>query len=300
MARPGGLGRGLGALIPSGTVAEQAGGLADIPTSDIRPNPQQPARALRRGGTGLARRVDSRDRSAAAGARSRRGERRIRADRRRAPLAGRTSRRTTNHSRDHSGRRRCDDAAGRDRRERAAGRAQPARRGSGVPATHRGLLAYARRSCDPNRQEPSHDHEHVAAAPTSAEHPALRQGRIAPDGPRPGTFGDARPRVSRATRQAGGRRRPVGPRSRGGHSPRIKMAPAPGAVPNPPSPQRQRWFASTRRACSSSKSSWATTSTPGIRITMGPRHGRVQIDFANLEDLERIYRAMTQGAALRV
>ncbi len=42
MARPGGLGRGLGALIPSGTVAEQAGGLADIPTADIRPNPQQP------------------------------------------------------------------------------------------------------------------------------------------------------------------------------------------------------------------------------------------------------------------
>ena len=33
-----------------------------------------------------------------------------------------------------------------------------------------------------------------------------------------------------------------------------------------------------------------------VRITMGPRHGRVQVDFANLEDLERIYRAMTQGA----
>jgi ParB family chromosome partitioning protein len=31
-----------------------------------------------------------------------------------------------------------------------------------------------------------------------------------------------------------------------------------------------------------------------VRISMGPRHGRVQIDFANLEDLERIYRAMTQ------
>jgi ParB family transcriptional regulator, chromosome partitioning protein len=30
-----------------------------------------------------------------------------------------------------------------------------------------------------------------------------------------------------------------------------------------------------------------------VKITMGPRHGRVQIDFANLEDLERIYRAMT-------
>jgi ParB family chromosome partitioning protein len=42
VARPGGLGRGLGALIPTGTVAEQAGGLADLPTAEIRPNPQQP------------------------------------------------------------------------------------------------------------------------------------------------------------------------------------------------------------------------------------------------------------------
>jgi ParB family chromosome partitioning protein len=41
VARPGGLGRGLGALIPAG-VAEQVGGLADIPISSIRPNPQQP------------------------------------------------------------------------------------------------------------------------------------------------------------------------------------------------------------------------------------------------------------------
>jgi ParB family transcriptional regulator, chromosome partitioning protein len=32
-----------------------------------------------------------------------------------------------------------------------------------------------------------------------------------------------------------------------------------------------------------------------VQITMGPRHGRVQIDFATLEDLERIYRAMTDG-----
>jgi ParB family chromosome partitioning protein len=32
-----------------------------------------------------------------------------------------------------------------------------------------------------------------------------------------------------------------------------------------------------------------------VKITMGPRHGRVQIDFATLEDLERIYRIMTKG-----
>jgi ParB family chromosome partitioning protein len=32
-----------------------------------------------------------------------------------------------------------------------------------------------------------------------------------------------------------------------------------------------------------------------VRITMGPRHGKVQVEFANLEDLERIYRVMTEG-----
>jgi ParB family chromosome partitioning protein len=33
-----------------------------------------------------------------------------------------------------------------------------------------------------------------------------------------------------------------------------------------------------------------------VRITMGPKHGTVQIDFATLEDLERIYRVMTEGS----
>jgi len=33
-----------------------------------------------------------------------------------------------------------------------------------------------------------------------------------------------------------------------------------------------------------------------IRISMGPKHGTVQIDFATLEDLERIYRVMTDGS----
>jgi ParB family chromosome partitioning protein len=34
-----------------------------------------------------------------------------------------------------------------------------------------------------------------------------------------------------------------------------------------------------------------------VKIAVGPRHGKVQIEFANLEDLERIYRVMTQGRA---
>ena len=42
MARPGGLGRGLGALIPSSATVDATAALQDIPISAIRPNPQQP------------------------------------------------------------------------------------------------------------------------------------------------------------------------------------------------------------------------------------------------------------------
>src|SRR6266480_2181122 len=42
MARPGGLGKGLGALIPSGVVSNDIVGLQEIPVAAIRPNPQQP------------------------------------------------------------------------------------------------------------------------------------------------------------------------------------------------------------------------------------------------------------------
>src|SRR2546430_15262445 len=42
MARPGGLGRGLGALIPAGVVSNDIVGLQEIPVAAIRPNPQQP------------------------------------------------------------------------------------------------------------------------------------------------------------------------------------------------------------------------------------------------------------------
>ena len=35
-----------------------------------------------------------------------------------------------------------------------------------------------------------------------------------------------------------------------------------------------------------------------VQISMGPRRGRMQIDFATLEDLERIYRTMTENHRL--
>jgi ParB family chromosome partitioning protein len=42
VARPGGLGRGLGALIPTGVAVEPGAGLQEIPVGSIRPNPAQP------------------------------------------------------------------------------------------------------------------------------------------------------------------------------------------------------------------------------------------------------------------
>jgi ParB family chromosome partitioning protein len=42
VARRGGLGKGLGALIPTGPGAEAAGGLREVDTASIRPNPYQP------------------------------------------------------------------------------------------------------------------------------------------------------------------------------------------------------------------------------------------------------------------
>ncbi|MDH3705722.1 MAG: chromosome partitioning protein ParB, partial [Acidimicrobiia bacterium] len=32
-----------------------------------------------------------------------------------------------------------------------------------------------------------------------------------------------------------------------------------------------------------------------VSLTMGPRTGRITIDFADLDDLERIYRLLTRG-----
>ena len=46
MARRSGLGRGLGALIPSGTIGAEGAEYQDIPISDIRPNAHQPRRGF--------------------------------------------------------------------------------------------------------------------------------------------------------------------------------------------------------------------------------------------------------------
>ena len=47
-------------------------------------------------------------------------------------------------------------------------------------------------------------------------------------------------------------------------------------------------------ACSSSKSYSPPTSTPASSVQMGSKRGKVTVEFADLEDLERIYRLIVE------
>ena len=81
-------------------------------------------------------------------------------------------------------------------------------------------------------------------------------------------------------------------RTRNELGPAPEGQPAPGRLPRRGSGRPGSW---------SSRSSCPSTSTPESGSTSGQK-GRVVIDFATLEDLERIYRAMTEGprhAAMR-
>ena len=92
MARRSGLGKGLGALIPTEVAGDRASALREVPDRQ-HPAEQPPAAdPLRRGGDVVAGRVDpgARGPPAGAGAGAVEGEpRELRADRRRAPVAGR-------------------------------------------------------------------------------------------------------------------------------------------------------------------------------------------------------------------
>ena len=188
------------------------------------------------------------------------------------------------------GRRRRVDAPAGDRRERPARAAQPARGGGRVPAADRGLRAHPRRGRDRGSARAGRRSRTRCGSAAAADDPAPPEGRHAADGPRPGAARHPRPRVPgaarparaspRISRSARSRRPSGGARSRRPTGPRRRSAP--GGRLRPPGllelEELLGDYLETR-----------------VRITMGPRHGRVQVEFANLEDLERIYRAMTQG-----
>jgi len=295
VARPGGLGRGLGALIPTGTVAEQAGGLADIPTSDIRPNPQQPREHFDE--EALASLADSiREvgvlqpvlvRAAEAGGFELiAGERRWRAARRvglpTIPAIIRVA----------------DDA---------------------TVLQHAIVENVQREELNPLEEAAAYQqliedfsltHDEVATRVGKSRVTitnTLRLLQLPPSIQRLVKDGSLRMGHARALLGTPDRsfqeqlaRRVVAEdlsvreveeaiRDRDGDQT--------GSAPEKPPAKTTRLHPPGLLELEELLGDYLDTR---VRIAMGPRHGRVQIEFANLEDLERIYRTMTQGAAARV
>ena len=292
MARPGGLGRGLGALIPSGTVAEQAGGLADIPTAEIRPNPHQPrehfdeealgalADSIRE--VGLLQPVLVRA-AEDGGYELIAGERRWRAARRvglqtipamvrvaddaamlQHAIVENIQREELNPLEEAAAYQQLiedfslthDDVAGRVGKSRAT-ITNTLRLLQLPPSIQRCLKDGTIRMGHARAllSTPDRAFQELLAKRVVAEDLSVRQVEEAIRG-----LQDAPPaksEVAAAASDPGGRLRPPG---------LLELEELLGD------------YLETR-----------------VRITMGARHGKVQIEFANLEDLERIYRAMSQG-----
>ena len=291
MARPGGLGRGLGALIPSteaGVGAADRDARASRPET-IQPNPHQPreyfdeealnalAESIREVGVlqpVLVREADDGYELIA-------GERRW-------------------------------------RRARARSGSRPSPRSCGWPTTRSPLQQaivenVQREALDPLEEAAAYQqliedfkltHDDVARRvgksratvtnclrhpPAPADRAALHPRRIAEARPRHRVARDSRPRVPGAARPPRGRRGPLGPRGRG----------------NGPDAQRAGGRAGRARAGRKLRPpglpelenllSDHLDTRVSVRMSDVDRRGRVVVEFADLEDLERIYRRMTDG-----
>ncbi len=295
MARPGGLGRGLGALIPTGTVAEQAGGLAEIPTSDIRPNPQQPREHFDE--EALASLADS-----------------VREVGLLQPVLVRAA---------ESG---GFELIAGERRWRAARRV-------GLPtipaiirvADDATMLQHA--IVENVQREELNPLEEAAAYQQLIEDFALTHDEVAT------RVGKSRVTITNTLRllqlppsiqrfvkdgslRMGHARALLGTPDRSFQELLARRVVAEDlSVREVEEAIRDREGDPTKPTSERPAAKTTRLHPPGlleleellgdyldtrVRIAMGPRHGRVQIEFANLEDLERIYRAMTQGAAARV
>jgi ParB family chromosome partitioning protein len=294
VARPGGLGRGLGALIPTGTVAEQAGGLADIPTAEIRPNPQQPrehfdeealaalADSIREVGIlqpVLVRAAEDGGYELIAGERRWRAARRVGLQT--VPAMVRVA----------------DDAAMLQHAiveniqreelnplEEAAGYQQLI---EDFSLTHDDVATRVGKS----RATITNTLRLLQLPPAIQR--CLKEGTI--------RMGHARALLStpdRAFQEQLARRvtaedlsvREVEEAIRNRQEPAAPNAEVAAAVSDPGGRLRPPGLLELEELLGD----YLETR---VRITMGARHGRVQIEFANLEDLERIYRAMSQGTA---
>ena len=178
---------------------------------------------------------------------------------------------------------------GRPDREPAPSAARPARRGRGVPAAARRLRCHPRGTRAQDRPLPPAHQQYPPAAEPAACRPEAGGGGRAQRRPRPGPAQPGESRSARAPGQPDRGRGPVGPCRRGdrrGRSATIRRRaarPQPAPAATPPA-----------------SSAWPTASPmlfeTRVKVEMGQRKGKIIVEFATPEDLERIVKAMSPDA----
>ena len=303
MTRRSGLGKGLSSLIPLAEPAGRSTADGDRPVLVEIPSPTSCPTRTSRGCTSTRRRSPSwprRSPSSACCSRSScasvdgryqliAGERRWRAAQR-AGLADRAGRRP------HVRRRQRRRAGAR--REPPPPGPHPARGGRGLPAADRGLRAHPRRRRPAGRQEPLGGHQHAAPARAAAGGPAPAGRRQAVGRPRPGAARHARPRAPGAPGPPGGQ-------PRAGRCARSRRRCATGEWRRRRPRRRRRPTPAPAPVDGAGLTDATRLRPPGlleleqlladaldtrVGVQMGAKRGKVTIDFADLEDLERIYR----------
>ena len=147
------------------------------------------------------------------------------------------------------------------------------------------------------RQEPLGGHQHVATARPAAGGPAPARRRQAVGRARPGAARHAGPRPAGAPGPPGGERGLVGAHGRGVGAQRGPAAAAATATPAPKpeaEPVDGAGLVDATRlrppGLLELEQLLADALDTRVGVQMGAKRGRVTIDFADLEDLERIYR----------
>ena len=174
----------------------------------------------------------------------------------------------------------------------------PARGGGGVPAADRGLRADPRRRRPARRQEPLGDHQHAAPARAAAG----ACSTCSPTGScRPATPGPCSARRTGRCRSAWPARRPA----RAGRCGRSRSACATGEWRRAAGARAAARRRRPRRSTAPASPRPPGCDRPGlleleqlladlldtrVGVQMGAKRGKVTIEFADLEDLERIYR----------
>ena len=216
----------------------------------------------------------------------------VRAGDGRAAVAGQPRPRPADDPGDRPGHRRRRDAARRAAGEPAPGPAEPAGRGGGVPAAARGVRHHARGAGQPDRPQP------VRRSPTRSGCSTCRCRCSAGSPPaccRPGMPGRCSPWTTPRRRT----RWPPGSWPRGCRCGRSRSwSRSPGTRSRPPARP-----APARRVSAPALTDLADRLSDNfdtrVKVELGRRKGKIVVEFASVDDLERIVGLMVPGMAPR-